>query len=50
MNTINEILNGTISSYQIINLPERYKENILRPSELPSGENNQVLKILKLNQ
>ena len=44
---ITEIINDTIPSYKINNLPERYNESLLKKTELPLKENNSVMK--KLN-
>ena len=48
--TITEVIHDTIPSYRIDYLPERYNENLLRPSKLSLEENNQVMKELKLIQ
>ena len=44
---ITEIVNHTIPSYKIDNLPERYNEFLLK--ELTMKENNSVMKKLNLN-
>ena len=46
---ITEILNDTIPSYRIDNLPERYKESLLKKTELTLKENNTVIEKLNLN-
>ena len=46
--TITEVLDVTIPSYRINYLPERYNENLLRPSILALEQNNQVMKKLNL--
>ena len=48
--TITASIHGTISSYRIDYLPERYNENLLLPSKLTLDENNQVMKKLNLIQ
>ena len=48
--TITEVIHNTIPSYRIDYLPERYNENLLRPTKLSLGENNQVMKELNLIQ
>ena len=48
--TITEIIHDTIPSYRIDYLPERYNENLLLPTKLSLGENNQVTKELNLIQ
>ena len=48
--TITEIIHDTIPSYRIDYLPERYNENLLLPTKLSLGENNQVMKELNLIQ
>ena len=48
--TITEIIHGTIPSYRINYLTERYKENLLLPTKLTLDENNQVMKGLNLVQ
>ena len=44
-----EIINDTIPSYHIDNLPERYKESLLKKSELTLKENKDVIKKLKID-
>ena len=46
---ITEIINDTIPSYKINNLPERYNESILKKTDLTIKENNSVMKKLNLN-
>ena len=46
---ITEIINDTIPSYRIDNLPERYNESILKKTDLTLKENNSVMKKLNLN-
>ena len=46
--TITEVIHDTIPSYRINYLPERYNENLLRPTNLTLAENNEVLKKLNL--
>ena len=48
--TITEIILDTIPSYRIDYLPERYNQNLLLPTKLSLGENNQVMKELNLIQ
>ena len=48
--TITEVIHDTIPSYRIDYLPERYNENLLLPTKLSLGENNQVMKELNLFQ
>ena len=48
--TITEVIHDTIPSYRIDYLPERYNENLLLPTKLSLGENNQVMKELNLIQ
>ena len=50
LNTITEIIHDTIPSYRIDYLPERYNQNLLLPTKLSLGENNQVMKELHLIQ
>ena len=47
---ITEVIHDTIPSYRIEYLPERYNENLLLPTKLTLGENNQVMKELNLIQ
>ena len=44
-----EILNDTIPSYKIDNLPERYNESLLKKTELSMKENNSAMKKLNLS-
>ena len=46
---ITEIVNDTIPSYKIYNLPERYNESLLKKTNLTMKENNGVMKVLNLN-
>ena len=46
---ITEIINDTIPSYKIDNLPERYNESLLKKTNLTMKENNSVMKKLYLN-
>ena len=46
---ITEIINDTIPSYKIDNLPERYNESLLQKTDLTSKENNTVMKKLRLD-
>ena len=46
---ITEILNNTIPSYRIDNLPERYNESLLNKTELTMKQNKDVMKKLNLN-
>ena len=46
---ITEIINDTIPSYHIDNLPERYNESLLKRTELSMKENNSVMKKLNLS-
>ena len=46
---ITEIVNETIPSYKIDNLPERYNESILKKTDLTLKENNSVMKKLKID-
>ena len=46
---ITEIINDTIPSYRIDNLPERYNESLLKMTELTLKENNSVMNKLNLN-
>ena len=45
---ITEIINDTIPSYNIDNLPERYNEALLKKTELTMTENNSVMKKLNI--
>ena len=46
---ITEIVNDTIPSYKINNLPERYNETLLKKTKLTLKENNSVMKKLRLD-
>ena len=46
---ITEIINDTIPTYHIDNLPERYKESLLKKTELTMKENDNVMKKLKID-
>ena len=46
---ITEIINDTIPSYKIDNLPERYNESLLKKTDLLLKENNTVMKKLKID-
>ena len=46
---ITEIINDTISSYKIDIFPERYKEALLKKTDLTMKENKDVMKKLNLN-
>ena len=46
---ITEIVNDTIPSYKINNLPERYNESLLKKTKLTLKENNGVMKKLRLD-
>ena len=46
---ITEIINDTIPSYRIDNLPERYNESLLKKTELAMKENDKVMKNLKID-
>ena len=46
---ITEIINDTIPSYKINNLPERYNESLLKKTDLTMKENNSVMKKLRLD-
>ena len=45
---ITEIINDTIPSYDIDNLPERYNEALLNKTELTMKENKDVMKKLNI--
>ena len=45
---ISEIINDTIPSYKINNLPERFNESLLKKTDLPLKENDNVMKKLNL--
>ena len=46
---ITEIVNDTIPSYKINNLPERYKESLLKKTDLTMKENDNVMKKLRID-
>ena len=46
---ITEIINDTIASYKINNLPERYNESLLKKTDLTMKENKDVMKKLRLD-
>ena len=46
---VSEIINDTIPSYRLDNLPERYNESLLKKTELSMKENNSVMKKLNLS-
>ena len=46
---ITEIINYTLPSYHIDNLPERYTEVLLKKTALSMKENNTIMKALNLN-
>ena len=46
---ITEIINDTIPSYRLDNLPERYNESLLKKTNLTLTENNSVMKKLRLD-
>ena len=46
---ITEIINDTIPSYRLDNLPERYNESLLKKTNLTLKENNSVMKKLRLD-
>ena len=46
---LTEIIEDTIPSYHIDNLPERYNESLLKKTELSMKENNSVMKKLNLS-
>ena len=48
LNKITEIINDTIPSYHIDNLPEPYNESLLKKTELSMKENDCVMKKLNL--
>ena len=49
MYKITEIINGTIPSYKIDNLKERYNESLLKKTELTLKQNKDVMKKLNLS-
>ena len=48
--TITEVIHGTIPSYRVDYLPERYNQNLLLPTKLSLEQNNKVMKELNLIQ
>ena len=46
---ITEIINDTIPSYRLDNLPERYNESLLKKTDLTLKENNSVMKKLSID-
>ena len=48
--TLNQILDDTIPSYRIDNLPERYIEILLLPAKLTLEQNNKIMKEVNLVQ
>ena len=46
---ITELINDTIPSYEINNLPERYNESLFKKTKLTLKENNSVMKKLKID-
>ena len=46
---ITEIVNDTIPSYKMNNLPERYNEPLLRKTDLKLKENDNVMKKLRID-
>ena len=46
---ITEIINDTIPTYHIDNLPERYNESLLKKTELTMKKNDNVMKKLKID-
>ena len=46
---ITEIINDSVSSYKINNLPERYNGSLLKKTNLTMKENNSVMKKLRLD-
>ena len=46
---ISEIINDTIPSYKVNNLPERYNESLLKKTDLTLKENDTVMKKLRLD-
>ena len=46
--TITEVINDTIPSYRLDNLPERYNENLLKKSQLTIEENDNIMLNLRL--
>ena len=46
---ITEVINDTIPSYHLDNLPERYNESLLKKTELTLKQNKDVMKKLKID-
>ena len=46
---ITEIINHTIPSYRLDNLPERYNESLLKKTELTMKEKDNVMKKINLS-
>ena len=46
---ITEIINDTIPSYRLDNLPERYNDSLLKKTDLTLKQNNTVMKKLNLS-
>ena len=46
---VTEIINDTIPSYKIDNLPERYNESLLKKTELTKKENDKVMEKLRID-
>ena len=46
---ITELINDTIPSYHIDNLPERYNQSLLKKTDLTMKENKDVMKKLKID-
>ena len=46
---ITELINDTIASYRLDNIPERYNESLFKKTELTMKENNNVVKKLKID-
>ena len=46
---ITKVINDTIPSYRLDNLPERYNENLLKKSQLTMEENDNVIKKLNIS-
>ena len=49
LNEITEIVNDTMPSYKINNLPERYNGSLLKKTELSLKENDNVMKNLGID-
>ena len=46
---ITELINDTIPSYHIDNLPERYNQSLLKKTDLTMKENKDVMKKIKID-